>query len=38
VRNATRVTTAGGAVVGRDSLGNKGLTESWMERRRLPPP
>ncbi len=37
VRGATRVTGAGGAVVGRDSLGNKGLPETW-ERRRLPPP
>lgn len=32
LRNATRVTTAGGAVVGRDSMGNKGL----YARRNLP--
>lgn len=38
LRNATRVTGAGGAVVGRDSLGNKQQHTWWRERRRLPQP
>lgn len=39
VRQATRVTTAGGATIGRDSLGNKRIGDGYLERtRRLPPP
>lgn len=37
LRNATRVTGAGGATIGRDSMGNKALP-GWRGRRYLPPP
>lgn len=38
LRSATRVTSAGGATVGRDSLGAKGLPMGWTGRRSLPHP
>lgn len=38
LRNATRVTSAGGAVLGRDSMGERGLMSSWRRNRVLPPP
>lgn len=38
LRSATRVTTAGGATVGRDSLGNRMQAMGGRERRNLPPP
>lgn len=38
LRNATRVTSAGGAVLGRDSMGDRGMVDSWRRNRVLPPP
>ncbi len=38
LRNATRVSSAGGAVLGRDSMGDRGLMDSWRRNRVLPPP
>ncbi len=36
LRNATRVSSAGGATLGRDSMGDRGIMNHW--RRRQPPP
>ncbi len=38
LRNATRVTSAGGAVVARDSMGDRGAFDNWRRNRFLPPP
>lgn len=38
LRNATRVSSAGGAVIGRDSMGDRGLMDTWRRNRMLPPP
>jgi hypothetical protein len=38
LRNATRVTSAGGAALGRDSMGDRGMLDSWRRNRVLPPP
>ena len=38
LRNATRVTSAGGAVLGRDSMGERGIMDNWRRNRALPPP
>lgn len=38
LRNATRVSSAGGAVLGRDSMGDRGMMDSWRRNRTLPPP
>lgn len=38
LRNATRVSSAGGAVVARDSMGARGSLDSWRKNRTLPPP
>jgi len=38
LRNATRVTSAGGATVARDSMGDRGAFDNWRRNRHLPPP
>ena len=38
LRNATRVSSAGGAVVARDSMGDRGAFDNWRRNRHLPPP
>lgn len=38
LRNATRVSSAGGAVVARDSMGERGAFDNWRHNRYLPPP
>lgn len=38
LRNATRVSSAGGATIGRDSMGDRGAFDNWRRNRNLPPP
>lgn len=38
LRNATRVSSAGGATVARDSMGDRGAFDNWRRNRHLPPP
>jgi len=38
LRNATRVSSAGGAALGRDSMGERGLMDNWRRNRALPAP